>query len=122
MKYIDKNQILTYLNIGKCLEQWLSPLEMDGYEIIRFIEIEKNKSDVYILRYIQVFNEGSLDFLDINEFSSIDPDRGYEQIEFEDFNMMIKYIIDNFSCSIDRFQNRGMCQDDYEKYLISKLK
>ena len=71
MKYLDKQESATLINLGKTIEQWLKPKydsETKLY-IIRWIEVDKDKRDTCVLRLYEVYDEPNTNTLDFGYFS-----------------------------------------------------
>lgn len=119
-KYLTKEQLISLLRLGKSVEQWLSYEDKSEYTILKWLRIDKEKNSTYSVAYRESFDEGNENFLDICEFSSLNPDEPYGVIntfdspeEVVDFSI-INY---NYKASENKFMSAGMIQDEYRIYL-----
>lgn len=118
MKYLDFEQVKTNLSLGKSIEQWLGFEKKDDYVVLKWISIIREKAGKYSTVYIECFDEGNEDFLDIYEFSMIDPDEPYGVInEFQNYDEAIEFAIVEYGASKERFVNSGMIQEEYLNYM-----
>ena len=116
-RYLDEEQLKTSLRLGKSIEQWLSINNVDDYNVIKWLIIKKEKEEVYNVAYIESFDEGSQDFIDIYEFSTIDPDEPYGIINtFNSIEEALEFSIITYGASSDRFVSTGMIQEEYRDY------
>lgn len=121
MIYLQNEQLRTNLSLGRTVQQWLGYKQKDGYIVLRWISIEKESSDEYSVAYIESFDEGSEDFLDIYEFSTLDPDEQLGVVTtFSTVNEAISFSLDEYNAKIDRFVSAGMIQEEYRTYLNEK--
>lgn len=81
MKYLDQEQLLTNLKLGKSVEQWLGAKKERGYVKLNWIRIDKEKGGEYTVAFIEVFDHGNEDFLDIYAFTPISPDEPFGVIK-----------------------------------------
>jgi hypothetical protein len=94
MRYLTKEQCKTNLSLGIAIEQWLSFEKKNDYAILKWLRIDKENNSTYNVSYVECFDDGSDDFVDIYEFSSIDPDEPYIINNFESVNESINFSID----------------------------
>ena len=121
MVYLQNEQLRTNLSLGKTVEQWLGYKQEDDYIVLRWISIEKESNDEYSVAYIESFDEGSEDFLDIYEFSTLDPDEPFGIVTtFSTADEAISFSLDEYGAKIDMFVNVGMIQEEYRTYLNEK--
>lgn len=120
MKYLQFDQAKTYLKLGKSIEQWIGAEKKDDYVILKWVTIAKERDSLYTVGYIECFDEGSEDYLDIYEFSAVDPDEPFGLFnQFPSLIDAITFSLDTYSLSKDRFLVSGMIQDEYLNYLKS---
>lgn len=113
MRYIDKNELATNLRFGRPIEQLLSDRSEDGNLVIRFIRIEK-KTGEFSVALFEVFDCGTTDFLDIYEFSAVDPDFPYGEAKiFFTAEDAIEYSCGELNASPEKFVGSGMVQIEY---------
>ena len=118
MIYLQNEQLRTNLSLGKTVEQWLGYKREEDYIILRWISIEKENSDEYSVAYIESFDEGSDDFLDIYEFSALDPDEPLGVINtFSTIDEALDFSLNEYGAKIERFVSTGMIQEEYRTYL-----
>ena len=74
MRYLTNEQLTTNLSLGKSVEQWLSFETKDDYVVLKWLRIDKEKDSTYSVSYIECFDDGDTDYIDIYSFSPVDPD------------------------------------------------
>lgn len=120
-KYLTEEQLVSNLNIGKSVEQWLSFEMNDDYTVVRWIRIDKEKNGIFSLSYFETFDEGSEDFYDVYEFSPVDPDVLWGKIDsFDSVEAILKFAADEYDAQIDKYVNAGLIQNEYLNYLNNK--
>lgn len=121
MIYLQNEQLKTNLSLGRTVEQWLGYKQEDGYVVLRWISIEKESSDEYSLAYMESFDEGNEDFLDIYSFSTLDPDEPLGIVNtFSTIDEVISFSLDEYGAKIDKYVSTGMIQEEYRIYLNKK--
>ena len=115
-RYIDKQQINTYLNLGKTIEVFLGRINIDR-TVLSYLELTKTKNTKIQLTIFEHYDEGNLNWLDIYDFSYIDPDEEFETIEFDDVENAIEEIKARFQLDEVKFVNQGVIQDEYRDLL-----
>lgn len=118
-KYIDKQTVSTYLNLGKTIEVFLGRISNDK-SIICYLDIVRTKDTDIELTYYEVYDEGNLEFLDLYSFSSVDPDMDFETYRFDHIDRVIEFIHERFKVTEIKFVNAGIIQNEYEDLLISE--
>jgi hypothetical protein len=122
MRYLNPQQLLTNLNRGKPIEQWLGHDILPDYTVLKRLTIDKENNDEYSVDYMEVFDEGDENFLDIYEFSTIDTDEPYGiMTKFKTPKEAIDYSIEKYNCKIDKFVNAGVLQEEYRDYLKTRI-
>ena len=120
MVYLQNEQLRANLSLGKAVEQWLGYVQEDGYVILRWISIEKENSE-YSVAYIESLDEGNEDFIDVYEFSTLDPDEPLGLINtFPTLKEAIDFSLNEYGADIDKFLNSGIIQEEYRSYLNGK--
>lgn len=121
MRYLSTSEIQTSLNFGKTVEQWLTPVfeEDEEMDILTWLVLEKVVSSIE-LQINKVLDNLEYDTYDFYNFSSVDPDEEYEAIQFSDLKSALDHIQSNLGVMPNKFLNKGMCQEEYKKYLDSK--
>ncbi|WP_121810855.1 hypothetical protein [Mucilaginibacter kameinonensis] len=117
MKYLSSEQLKTNLSSGKPIEQWLSYQKQSDYTILKWLRIDKEKDSTYSVSYMECFDEGDEDFLDIYEFAPLDPDEPFIINSFSTIDEALIFAIDKYEASESRFVPAGMIQDEYKNYL-----
>lgn len=121
MRYLSEEQILTQLNAGRAIEQWLGHTDAQNYRTIRWLRIDKTDNGNFNVILFEVFDDGSLSNLDIYNFEALDPDNPYGlKITFDGAKEAIEgsYV---FGASKDRFVPSGVIQDVYSDFLQNIL-
>ncbi len=118
IKYLLKEQAFQQLIAGRAIEQWLGHLNYEDYRIIKWLRIDREETSEYSVTYFEVFDEGSNDFLDIYEFSPLDPDKYYGEIStFNTKEMALDYSINYYKADVEKFVGNGLIQDVYADFL-----
>lgn len=121
MIYLQNEQLRTNLSLGRTIEQWLGYKQEDDYILLRWISIEKESNANYSVAYIESFDEGSEDFVDIYEFSTLDPDKALGIVTtFSTADEAINFSLKEYGAKMDRFVSAGMIQEEYRTYLNEK--
>jgi len=118
-KYLDEQEVNTYLNLGRAVEVFLGRINEDK-EVISYLTLSKTKEDKINVTYIEHYDEGSLEFLDLYAFSYVDPDMNCEANHFDSTEIAIKYIQERFQLNKIHFVNEGIIQDEYAELLKSE--
>ena len=121
MKYLEIEQLKTSLRLGKTVEQWLGHIDEEDYTILKWLSLEPEPNGKYSVVYIESFDDGNADFIDVYEFSALDPDEPFGVIEtFSSLDEAITFSINEYGALEDKFVNSGMIQDEYLAYLNNK--
>lgn len=120
MKYLLQEQLKTHLLLGKPIEQWLSHQKQDGYTVLKWLRIDKEKDATYSVSYIECFDEGDEGFLDIYEFASLDLDEPSIINSFDTIHEALTFATDNYQATESKFVSAGMIQEEYKNYLSMK--
>ena len=59
MRYLEKDQLTTNLSLGKSVEQWLSFESKEGYTILRWLRINKERDSKYTVNFTECFDDGN---------------------------------------------------------------
>ncbi|AYB32864.1 hypothetical protein [Chryseolinea soli] len=119
--YLENSQLITYLRLGKRIEQWLGTTKEQEETIIKWLSIELQKDGSYGVTYLEVFDEGNEDFLDIYEFSAPDPDLEFgESDSFATCEEALEFSRQKYGCRDDKFVTAGQIQEEYRLYLLSR--
>lgn len=90
--------------------------------MLRWISIEKEDNGNYSVAYIESFDEGNEDFIDICEFSNLDPDEPFGIVNiFATQDQAVTFSINEYGAKKDCFINAGMIQEEYLSYLKNKF-
>jgi len=76
-QYLTEDQLKS-IRFGRSVQQWLGSVEEDDYTILKWLRIDKERDGNFSVTYFESFDEGSEEFLDIYEFSIVDPDERLE--------------------------------------------
>ncbi len=114
MRFVDKNDLASILNSGRSIEQMLGLFDRDGFRIVNFIRIDREKDGEFSMAFFEVIDEGSRDFLDVYEFSPYDPDSPYGSISKAGSPEEIIDMAVKIGASPERFVNAGVIQDEYK--------
>ncbi|KAA5539653.1 hypothetical protein [Adhaeribacter rhizoryzae] len=118
-RYLTEQEIGTLLNLSKTIEVFFGRNKEDN-EIISWVDLQKGKNNRIQVNYYEVYDEGSLDWLDLYAFSFVDPDKYFETEEFKNIEDAVKHIKEKYNMPEPKFLNRGGIQDEYEKLLIAE--
>lgn len=118
--YLTKEQLRAKLSLGKAVEQWLGHYESDGETILKWVRIYSEKEEYNVL-YIECYDQGSVDNLDISDFTVVDPDEPYGLLDtFYTLDEAVDFSLNKYGAVIDRFVNDGMIEEEYLNYLNNK--
>jgi hypothetical protein len=115
-KYLDENEVNTYLNLGRTVEVFLGRINEDK-EIISYLALSKTKEQKIEVTYIEHYDEGNLEFLDLYSFSYVEPDMDFEMNHFDNTDKAIRHIKERFRLGKINFVNAGIIQDEYAELL-----
>lgn len=119
--YLENSQLITNLRLGKRIEQWLGTTKEQGETVVKWLSIESQKDGTYMVTYLEVFDEGSEDFLDIYEFSAPDPDLEFGRSDsFVTYEEALEFSRQRYGCRDDKFVTAGQIQEEYRLYLLSR--
>ncbi|MBF9252620.1 hypothetical protein I2I11_04895 [Pontibacter sp. 172403-2] len=118
-RYLIEDEIITLLNLGKPVEAFIGRIS-DDQEILTWIGLEKSNENHVLLNIYEVFDEGNLDYVDIYDFSYVDPDLEFETTEFSDFAGTIQFIKERFKLNEINFLTKGGIQDEYKKLILAE--
>ena len=117
-RYLNIEQLNANIRLGKSVEQWLGYTVEKDYTILKWLRIDKEKSGQYSVAYIECFDDGDENFIDIYEFSTIDPDELYGTINtFDSVEEVLHFAFDTYDALSDKFVSAGMIQEEYRDYL-----
>jgi len=118
MKYLMTDQLKTNLSLGRTVEQWIGHERKTNYTVLQWLIIEKENNGEYSVVFKECFDEGAENFLDIYEFSALDPDEPYGMITtFGTIADAIEFSESEYGASKDKFVNSEMIQEEYLAYL-----
>ena len=116
---LSEIEIETLINLGKTVEAFLGRINEDK-EIVSWIDLRKTKKGRVKLTYHEVYDEGSLEWLDLYAFTLVDPDMDVETYKFDSVQDALKFIKEKYNVHEPKFLNSGVIQDEYKKLLISE--
>ena len=118
--YLMTEQLKSRLNVGGAIDQWLGTYEEEREVIIKWINIFSDKDGYHVL-FIESYDEGDEDFVDVVSFSAVDPDGTYGVLNtFDTSEEVIKFVMEEYGASADKFVAGGMIQEEYIKYLSTR--
>jgi hypothetical protein len=119
--YLDKEQLITALRLGRSVEQWIGVTNHPDFVILNWIRIDQEKNGTFSVSSFKVFDDGNLDLLDIYEFEPYDPDYPFAIINnFLTYQQVFSFCEETYKCRGDRYVNAGMIQEEYRQYLLKK--
>lgn len=118
-RYIGRQLIDTYLNLGKTIEVFLGRINVDK-TIISYLELTKNTDNKIQVTLYDHYDEGDLNWLDIYDFSYVDIDEEFEVMQFDNIENTIEGIKTRFQLNEVKFVNQGVSQDEYSDLLKSE--
>ncbi|GGH15034.1 hypothetical protein GCM10011418_16420 [Sphingobacterium alkalisoli] len=86
---------------------------MEDKEVISYLALMKTKDGRVEMQLIDHYDEGNLEYTDIYDFSYVDPDMGFETINFENLEQCTDFIRKRFHLDEIGFVNSGLCQEEY---------
>lgn len=87
---------------------------------MKYITIEKERNGEYSVLYIEHIDEGNEDFLDIYDFSYVDPDEPAVINSFDSVEESLDFALNTHGASLDKYVSAGMVQEEYADYLRRK--
>jgi hypothetical protein len=120
LKYLLPEQLKTHLSLGKTVEQWLGHKQEVDYVILKYVNLVREKDGNYTVMHFEVIDEGDEGFLDIDDFSYVDPDEPAVVNSFDSVQEVLDFAQNTYGASLDRYLASGMIQDEYARYLQSR--
>lgn len=121
MIYLQIEQLISNLSLGKPVEQWLGTYDHKDYVEIRWLRICQEKPGSYSVYYLQVFDEGDHNFTGIYEFGAIDTDEPYGKIDcFSSYQEALEFSVKRYGSKLDAFVCGGLIEAEYIDYLKSR--
>ena len=121
MIYLNIEQLNANLRLGRTAEQWLGYKNEEDYTILKWISLEREPSGKYSVVYIESFDEGSDEFIDIYEFLTLDPDMPFGVVNtFSSIDDALAFSVKEYGALKDKFVSSGMIQEEYLSYLNMK--
>jgi hypothetical protein len=117
-RYLSYSEALSAVRNGRAVEQLLR-IRFDGDDrIIERLRIHRERVDEFCVAHITAFDEGSVDFIDIGEFQSCDPDVPFgERSSFSDPGDALAFAVEELGALPERFVNSGMAQAEYDDFI-----
>ncbi|OOQ58014.1 hypothetical protein [Mucilaginibacter pedocola] len=120
-RYLTEEQLIAHLRLDKAVEQWLGVIKEETYTIIKWLRIDKESASQYSVAYFECFDEGEEDFVDIYEFSQLDPDEPFGVINsFDTVEDALKFDDTSYTAMIGKYVSAGSIQEEYLDYLESR--
>ena len=107
------------LNRGKGVGQFLGSFEHNGEKAIRYLLIYANEKEFRLLVQ-ESYDEGSQDFCDIGEFTSIHGDDETPQHTFPSLEQTLDFATQNYGSSSERWVNESVIDDEYADFIQNK--
>ncbi|HEX8608499.1 MAG TPA: hypothetical protein VF679_07670 [Pedobacter sp.] len=119
--YLTQQQLHSSINGGKGIEQWLGYYDNGGETILKWLRIYPENNTECTVMYVECYDQGDLEFLDLYAFTVVDPDEPYGLITtFRSVEEALAFSIAEYAALKDRFVGNGMIQEQYQNYLTSK--
>jgi hypothetical protein len=112
--YLSPEQLQMQLQARRTVEQWLGVREQAGQRVLKWLDIESTRSGKYAVRVCEVFDDGSDDFVDVYDFSSLDSDKPDVVETFDDAAAALSFA-ETQGASPGRFVPSGKIQDVYKQ-------
>lgn len=119
MRYLTEDNIRAALHRGKSVEQFLGGSSVEGAPTIRRLVLAPTQ-DLFRLTLYESFDDGSDTFIDVYEFSSIDPDEDPKPEIFESFEEALARATSTYGALSERWVNQFVVQDEYADYRRSR--
>ena len=117
-RYLTYSEALSAVRNGRAVEQWLRGRDDGDDRIIEWLRIHRERVDEFCVAHITVFDQGSIDFIDMGEFQSYDPDVPFgETSSFSDPGDALAFAVEELGAVPERFVNSGMVQAEYDDYI-----
>ena len=122
-RYLAENDAKSALRGGRAIEQLLEGRLEAGLQIVRFVTIAHEATGENSVTLHEVFNGGNFDVLDVYEFSPLDPDRSYGQVDsFRTVDDAFQFACEQTGADPRKFVNAGVVQDEYrDAYLTENV-
>ena len=115
MEYLSKENLVQILERSGAIEQLLEPKHEGDGMVVRFVRIERNRSEEFVATLLEVFDVGTPDFLDMYEFEAVDPNLPYgDAHSFSSASEAIEFACDEIGANDEKFLGNGMIQDEYK--------
>lgn len=112
-RYLAENDAKSALRGGRAIEQLLEGRLEAGLQIVRFVTIAHEATGENSVTLHEVFNGGNFDVLDVYEFSPLDPDRSYGQVDsFRTVDDAFQFACEQTGADPRKFVNAGVVQDE----------
>ena len=116
--YMTEEQLKSNVTLGKAVEQWLGYTKEEDYVVIKWLRIDKEKNQSYTVAYFECFDEGNSEFLDVYEFSQLDPDEPYGALNtFDSIDDALIFSTVTYNALNIKYVSAGMIQEEYRDYL-----
>jgi hypothetical protein len=120
MRHLSPEQAVSYLRLGKVLEQWLGRVTTAGGEVLRWVQVKKQADDDYLVSLFEATeSDRARDDLWGLYSVGLDEDGDPEQIfaagknsSFGSEQQAIARVAE-LGGTADRFVNEGFIQDEY---------
>ncbi len=118
VKYLPLDFVRQSLRNGKAVEHWIGHSDGDGYRAIKFLRIDRERNGQVSTTIFESIDAGSPDFLDVYEFSPVDPDMPHGDVNvFEGPEEALDFALKILGVTGERFVSAGSIQDVYADFL-----
>jgi len=121
-RYLHGMHLEYTIRNGKTVEQFLGGFDHAGEKAVRYLTIRRQGEEFWLHNH-EIYDEGSLDYLDIYAFEYLDmPESRFEPypIKFNSMEDALRYATSEFGASEDRWVNKGVVQSEYGDYLLDQ--
>ncbi|MCS3556152.1 MULTISPECIES: hypothetical protein [unclassified Sphingobacterium] len=119
-KYLSEKQIIKNLQQGKAIEQWIGITQCDGYVVIKWLRIQKEKYQNFSVMYFEAYDDRNEDNADIYKLRLLNLEEPFGVIEtFALINTAILYATLAYDASDLKYVCAGDIQENYEDYLAT---
>jgi hypothetical protein len=116
--YLSLVELYARLHASKSVEQWLGYAKDGDETVLHWLCIAAGRRQ-YSVTYLESFDEGDADWLDVAAFSLVDPDAEIGPT-FDSVEEAVAFAVNTHSASLERFVAGGMIQQEYANYRQSK--
>lgn len=117
-RYLTESDARLALRQGRTIEQWLGHRIDHDSRFLQWLSISAERSGKYLVTILDVWDEGTEDFMDIVEFAALDTDQPYGRSEeFASAEEALVHATSVLNASPTAFVNSGMIEDEYRDFI-----